>query len=487
MTALHRQISDRFAQFQDEPAIGLARGKSLSYRELAQRVCAVQDLIAARKPQAIGILSTRSTEAIVSVLAAFFSGVRFVPMNPELPVARLRKIVGLSGVELVLFDGKRDDVDDIAPGICVDISALTREEATLKPPASIDPEAFAYHMFTSGSTGEPKGVPIPYRALSHYVQTLKQATGLTETGGRFSQTFDLSFDLAMHDIFVCYSAGGTLVPASNIDLMMPHSYIQKKKIDYWFSVPLLAATAVRGLDGKPADHHLRMAMFCGEQLPTDYAVGFQALLGEDGPLFNLYGPTEATIAFTAKRFDDLDAAHSVVTLGAPFGDNRIKIETESGDIVELADGIEGELLLGGPQVFSGYVPQNPAECFVDAPEPFYRSGDIVAVLDGALHHRGRLDGQIKLRGYRIELGDIEAAFRTVFDCTAAAAVVLGEGDARRVAVAYEAADDIASLDGLLTALPDYMMPAVTQRLDKLPTNINGKIDRKALKNLPWPS
>jgi D-alanine--poly(phosphoribitol) ligase subunit 1 len=487
MTALHSQISDRFKQFHDQPAIALPRGKSLSYGELAARIRAVQGLVTTHKPQAVGILSTRSPTAVTAVLAAFFCGVRFVPMNPELPTARLKKIVGLSGVQMVLHDGKRDDVDDIAPDICVDISTLATIDTALDTRPEIDPEAFAYHMFTSGSTGEPKGVPIRYQSLAHYVHALKDVTDLTQTGGRFSHTFDLSFDLAMHDIFVCFSNGGTLVPASDIDLMMPHAYIQKKKIDYWFSVPLLASMAVRGLNGKTADHHLRMAMFCGEQLPTDYAAGFQAFLDKDCPLFNLYGPTEATIAFTAKRFGPDDAAHSVVTLGAPFGDNRVKIETDDGNIVDLADGCEGELLLGGPQVFSGYVPHTAADCFVGSPKNFYRSGDIVAVSDGALHHLGRRDGQIKLRGYRIELGDIEAAFRKVFGCSAAAAVVLGDGDARKIAVAYEADSDIASLDTLQSALPDYMIPTATQRLDKLPTNINGKIDRKALIQGPWTS
>ena len=366
--------------------------------------------------------------------------------------------------------------------------AASREDAPTSPTIyeKLKASDIAYQMFTSGSTGEPKGVPITYDSLAKYVAGIRSMTG-RDKGGRFSQLFDLSFDLSMHDIFVALVSGGTLVPASNIDLMMPHAYIEKKTIDYWFSVPLIASVALRGLGDKQVEHKLSRAMFCGEQLPTEYATGFRTFMKPNADIYNLYGPTEATIAFTSKKFEGASSDLAVVPLGAPFGDNLIKIKTEVGEIVDAHEGAEGELLLGGPQVFGGYVPTNSAECFVDENPRYYCSGDRGRVRHGELLHLGRKDGQIKLRGYRIELGDIEAAFRKAFGCVAAAAVVLGEGEAREIRLAYQHDHEIEDISPLSEFLPAYMLPARILRLVNLPININGKIDRKSLRQVPWPA
>jgi D-alanine--poly(phosphoribitol) ligase subunit 1 len=488
MTPLHDEIRDVFTNNADVIAVACPKRRDVTYKAFGVMIAGVQSAITERAPRAVGILSTRSLEAYVGVMAAFFSGVRFVPLNPELPNARLEKIIHHGQVDFVLHDGRRPDIETIAPGFDCDIATVSICENAPTAPAlndKLQASDIAYQMFTSGSTGEPKGVPITYNNLFHYVMGIRAATG-HDSGGRFSQLFDLSFDLSMHDIFVALVSGGTLVPASNIDLMMPHAYIQKKEITNWFSVPLIASVALRGLGDKRVTHKLSKAMFCGEQLPTDYAAGFREFVEPSGPVYNLYGPTEATIAFTAKRFDAAESDLAVVPLGAPFGANIIGIETEQGEVVAAAEGIEGELLLGGPQVFDGYVPSNPAECFVGENPQFYRSGDLVCVKDGELHHLGRKDGQIKLRGYRIELGDIEAAFRNAFGCSAAAAIVLGTGEAREIGLVYQSDSVIEDLAPLSELLPPYMIPAKLLRLEALPTNINGKIDRKALGQIAWP-
>jgi non-ribosomal peptide synthetase component F len=291
----------------------------------------------------------------------------------------------------------------------------------------------------------------------------------------------------MHDIFVALANGGTIVPAGQMDLLMPHSYIQKKKIDYWFSVPMLAMVAARGMGDAPSTHHLTSALFCGESLPMAYARDFRQFMTEGATIWNLYGPTEATIAITAKAVDFSHDASGIVPLGVPFGDSMIAVENDAGNVIEIAEGVEGELLLGGPQVFDGYRPATAANCFTDTTPVYYRSGDLVRLTDGELLHLGRTDSQIKLRGYRIELGDVETAMRRAFDLNALACVVVGDGEARQIALAYVADADITDHTTLADHLPAYMTPQLWMRLEQMPLNVNGKIDRKALRTMEWPT
>jgi amino acid adenylation domain-containing protein len=489
MTALHARLLEVLRAAPERAAIDSGRQGTTSYAGLFATAAALATRFGDR-PAAIGVLSNRQAEAYCAVLAAFFARVRFVPLNPGFPVERLQAIVRLAGVDLVLTDGGNVDAARALGARFVDVTPVLAGHARQR----VDAEAFdagaadgiAYQMFTSGSTGEPKGVPIDYAALDHYVRTLRAHIDFP-AAARFSQLFDLSFDLAMHDIFVALASGGTIVPASPIDLMMPHAYVNRARIDVWFSVPMLAMVAARGLGPRTPEHRLQLALFCGEQLPMDFVERFRPLVAGDA-IYNLYGPTEATIAFTAKRLGPADHAHAVAPLGEPFGDNRVAVLDEHGAVVDLAEGVEGELLLGGPQVFAGYQPDRGIQCFVDGPQGrFYRSGDRVRVAGGDLHHLGRIDSQIKLRGHRIELGEIESAFREVFGCDAAAAVVVGEHDAAEIRVAYEGRNGIGDLAALKARLPDYMVPKRAMRVDALPVNVNGKVDRKAIGAMAWQS
>jgi D-alanine--poly(phosphoribitol) ligase subunit 1 len=484
MIALRRKIYENLTQLGDAPAILLGRKGALSYAGLSQWVSSIQHAIA-EDHQTIGILASRSAPAYAAVLACFLAGKRFVPLNPDFPLARLNKLVSVSGIDVLLFDPKAAEIAKLLFDTRIDLSALKEKPingASLQLEKEINDAEICYQLFTSGSTGEPKGVPISYASLDHYISNIKDVLK-PATGARFSQLFDLTFDLSMHDIFLCFSTGGELIPAGQMDILMPHLYIEKKKIDYWFSVPMLALAANRGLEGKPPGHKLTSAAFCGEALPEAYASNFKVFLRPDARLWNLYGPTEATIAFTACLHPDAGYELSTVPLGTPFGNNVIAIETEDGRIVDCIDGAEGELLLSGPQVFKGYEPTVQKACFTDATGRYYRSGDQVRMRDGLLEHLGRIDDQVKIRGFRIELGDIESVFRAQYSCGAAVAVVLGEMERATIAVAYTAEQDIENLDSLADVLPDYMQPKLAKRIDVVPINANGKVNRSAIRDM----
>ena len=484
MTSLHREIIENLLQLGDQPAVMHGREGVLSYTDLSRWIANLQAFIA-DGGETIGILASRSPSAYVSILACFLAGKRFVPLNPEFPLARLKKVMRASGIDIILFDPKAEDHAKSLLDKTLNVAGFMTpsfEGTRLPTAAPVDESAICYQMFTSGSTGEPKGVPISYASLNHYIGAIRNVLKPT-SGARFSQLFDLTFDLSMHDIFLCFASGGVLVPAGQMDILMPHRYIETKKIDYWFSVPLLALSAVNGLAGGEPGHKLSSAAFCGEALPESYARHFGVFLQEGAKLWNLYGPTEATIAFTACLYPSEGFETSTVPLGEPFGQNTIAIETEVGDIVDCTEGVEGELLLSGPQVFKGYEPAVGKACFADDTGRFYRSGDQVRFRSGLLEHLGRIDDQVKIRGFRIELGDIEAAFRDHFDCDTAVAVIIGEAEQAQIAVAYTRSEDIETLDAFYEVVPDYMLPKFAKRIESLPTNVNGKVDRRKIRDM----
>jgi D-alanine--poly(phosphoribitol) ligase subunit 1 len=461
---------------------------------------------AAARPLRVGVLSNHQLEAYLAVIGAVASGHTFVPLNPKFPVARLGQIVALGAVDVIAFDASNAELAAALAGssgtATLDLSAL------LAPPPSdaelatartwrgdvlarpLAPSAIAYVMFTSGSTGVPKGVPISIGNLLHYVRHMAAVLGTptpVARGLRFTQCFDLSFDLSMHDIFVSSYLWGTLVSPSKVDLLMPSGYLTRERLDVWFSVPLLGAQLGRATrTAKFAG--LTHALFCGEALPMETVAACRAWLRDGGELWNLYGPTEATIAFTACRVTSSTRTEGSASIGRPFGDNQVAIaaagEGGAAPTVHrgLPVGVEGELLLGGPQVFAGYSTDAPSPFLVDGETRYYRSGDLVRVDDEGIYFRGRVDSQIKFRGYRIELGEIEAAIRTAFGLRTVAVVLTGAGAEARLIAYYLAAEASAPPDAAALAerLPSYMVPGDLIGLEAMPVNANGKIDRRAL-------
>jgi non-ribosomal peptide synthetase component F len=445
----------------------------------------------------LGILSNHRVETYLAVLASVLGAHTFVPLNPKFPTARLQTIVDLAEVDLIVGDvTTRSVFDQLSTNVTfLDLSTAAadgtgnesgddREWMSRMLQGELDPGDTVYVMFTSGSTGQPKGVPVSYGNLVSYVNGL---TGLVDVpvGWRFSQLFDLSFDLSMHDIFVSQRAAGVLVAPTMVDLMMPAAYVSRERIDIWFSVPVLGAQ-LGGATKKNDDPGLACILFCGEALPMETVVACRPWLRSGGTMWNLYGPTEATIAFTASDVTNSDRASGNASIGAAFGSNRTALLGDDGRIDE-SPGVdaEGELLLGGPQVFAGYSTDAPSP-FVDAPSGrFYRSGDLVRVDHEGLYFRGRVDSQVKFRGYRIELGEIEVATRATFGLKTVAAVIHGEHTSARIVLYYVVGEATEPpqpklLEGLL---PKYMIPSEFVGMESLPTNQNGKIDRRALARL----
>lgn len=484
------------AEFDGEPAleVGEERLTYAELRELAERLAA--RLIAAAgdgPPRRVGLLASRSVTAYAGYLAVLRAGAAVVPLNPEHPAARTAAIAEAAGLDLVLADPSGAGSDLGVPELVVgpeELAALTKGAAGGRDFPEAAPDDLAYIIFTSGSTGVPKGVPVLNRNVSAYLGQVASRYGIGP-GSRLSQTFELTFDGSVHDLFVAWAGGGTLVVPMRSQLLSPVRTVNALRLTHWFSVPSLISFASRLGTLKPGSMPtLRWSVFGGEPLTLGAAREWQTA-APYSTLEVLYGPTELTVSCTAYRFP-ADLADWPVT---PNGTSPIGSCYPTLDLLLLdEDGLSadsGELCVRGPQRFPGYLdPANNPGRFVGLTDPaeltdshWYRTGDRVALRDGLLVHLGRTDHQVKIRGHRIELGEIEAALRDQPGVRDAIVLAVPAPDGEpelQAAVSGAGCRSDQLFAALGERLPPYMLPRRISVLDELPLNPNGKIDRTAL-------
>lgn len=369
----------------------------------------------------------------------------------------------------------------------------------------------AYVLFTSGSTGAPKGVPISYRNVDAYLSHVCARYPVT-LGDRVSQNFDLTFDLSVFDVFLAWSSGGTLVVPSEQERLVPARFASARNLTHWFSVPSAVTMSDRlGLLRPAALPALRWSLFCGEPLTLAQARAWKRA-APHSVVENLYGPTELTVSCTEYRLPDREADwprthNGTVPIGRLYPDMEGRLLTAEGSAVPVAEDAEGELMVRGPQRFGGYVDpadnggrfrpdpvaavragQDGAEGAraMAGPLPeqlWYHTGDLVRSTRHGLLHLGRNDSQVKIRGYRVELREVEHAAQSV-DGVEEAVVVAPTSPAgdRYLALFYvgRRVEDAQLRQKLSDCLPAHMWPLRFVSLDAIPLNRNGKVDRRAL-------
>ncbi|MCB9756646.1 MAG: amino acid adenylation domain-containing protein [Myxococcales bacterium] len=499
-------------------------GARLTYAELrayAQRVAATLTAHRAGEGAPLTcVLGQRSAAGFAGILGALCSGHGYVPMLPSYPAARLLVMIERARARALIVDGGArrvlPEVLASAPWpllvLCLDERALPDPDAfpqhrvlgpgDLAPaedwrPPAVTPDDIAYLLFTSGSTGQPKGVMVAHRNILRFLEVVTERYALT-AADRFSHLFEVTFDLSLFDMFAAWSAGGTLCCPDPRQRMLPARYVVDSRLSVWFSVPstalLMKETRTLEPGGFPG---LRVSLFCGEALTTPVAEAW-ALAAPNARHENIYGPTEVTLACTTYGFGADIAARApdgVVPIGAPFPGMRARV-ADPDTLREVEPGEAGELLMSGPQVALGYWddPERTRAAFVVPPgesEIFYRTGDRArrpSQPSAPIEFLGRLDHQIKIRGYRVELGEVEAVLRR--EAGVDAAVAIGwptttsggaEGIVAFLAPGPGAALDVGALQRRLAQhLPRYMVPRQVRVIDAFPLNNNGKIDRNAL-------
>lgn len=459
-------------------------------------------------PRRIGVLATRTMEAYAGILAAGMAGATYVPLNLKWPSERLVALLRLLDLDALVVDVNGAALLDAAvlaaaPDLIVAADAAPAirsrdgqrvvrfaqlDAEPLAAPVPVAADHCAYIIFTSGTTGLPKGVMISAASLAHYLAQTRGWTNYTPQD-RLSETCDVTFDLTVHNLFLAMEAGASLHLMNALEMMAPARFVRSREITVWMSVPTLI-TMMRAAGAlKPGIFpSLRLSIFCGEPLPIA-AVKAWAEAASNGVVENIYGPTEGTVICMRQRLTDpprLTEGRNILAIGKPYPTMKVAIFDAAQN--PLPDGTPGEIALSGPQLGIGYfaAPEQTADRFrTIRGERWYLTGDLGRRdADGTFHHLGRTDNQVKVKGNRIELEEVEAHLRNAAGTDLAAVVAwpVIDGSAQGL-VAFVATRDRAPeaiAAAMLTALPRYMVPGEIRQLDALPLNINGKIDRRAL-------
>jgi amino acid adenylation domain-containing protein len=490
-------------------------GRSLSYGELDAASDAVAEALiqaGVRPGDRVAVQMSKRVEVLASVYGALKAGAAYVPLDPKAPTARVSLVANDCGVaavlstpalaaelvptlglapKLVLLVGEEEIADLGCP--TASYEAVTAVPPSPGPQVPVIDADVAYILYTSGSTGIPKGVMLTHRNALTFVEWCFDTIGVSPDD-RLSNHAPLHFDLSIFDLYLAAMGGATLVLVPDEEAYFGASlakFIQEEEISVWYSVPSALRLLTKAAAGRMQLPSLRTVVFAGEVYPTPHLRELRRML-PDVQLWNIYGPTETNVC-TYYEVRDLPEDDHPIPIGRACGNTEVFGVTSEGRLAGVGE--EGELHVRGATVMKGYWgrPEKTAEVLVPNPLPgalpdlVYRTGDLVQLRpDGNYDFIGRRDHQIKSRGYRIELGEIEAALAThpeLEECVAVAVPHVEWGNAIVAWVSMRNGASISDRDvkrHVAGRLPNYMVPAAVEFLDELPKTSTGKIDRPHL-------
>jgi amino acid adenylation domain-containing protein len=495
--------------------------RSLTYGELDAASNRLANLLVERgvtRGDRIGLFLDKSLESVIAIYGALKAGAAYVPLDPRSPVPRLAYILRDCDVRVLLSGTEKADLwpelleaevpvetlvvvnaDEVAT-VPDGVEVVTRRDVALcvdEAPAVEQIELdLAYILYTSGSTGAPKGVMLSHLNALAFVLW---ATETFEVGpeDRLSSHAPFHFDLSVFDLFAAAAAGATVVlvpPEVSVFPVQVRDFIAERRITVWYSVPsILSMLALRGGLAEGDLPELRTILFAGEVFPIGFLRSLMQLLPHVS-FHNLYGPTETNVCtWYAVVPGDVDRTEPV-PIGRAIAGVEVYAVTEEGRVAGPDE--TGELLVRGSTVMQGYWgdPERTDRAIVADPtgrglrEAAYRTGDLVRLDErGDYVLLGRRDHQIKSRGYRIELGEIEIAIYghpDVLECA-----VLAVPDplvTNRIHAFVVARDGLTERDVVRLCgqrIPHYMVPERVELVDALPKTSTGKVDRRALESL----
>lgn len=483
----------------DPAALAVVDGpRELSYREVEQWANRLAHLLEHRgvPPGArVGILLHRSSLSYVALLGVLKRGAAFVPLDPACPADRVAFIAENAGLDLLLTTS---DLTDATTGVkpavwCLDrLGPLLADQSPLRPriEENHDADPLCYIIYTSGSSGRPKGVAVGQSSICNFVAVASSVYEV-RAQDRVYQGMSLSFDFSVEEIWPTFAVGATVIvgPADSRRLGAELAdFLEESRVTVLYCVPTLLATIPRDLT------RVRSIMVGGEAC-HDSLVERWSRPGRR--MLNTYGPTEATVTATWTEL----VAGRPVTIGRAMPTYSVVLLNEQ--LRPVPDGQVGEICIGGPGVALGYVglPERTADRFVEHPLAprhggregrLYRTGDLGYVdAEGEIVYLGRADGEVKVRGHRVDLGEIENVLLESGDVEGAVAALVGSGSGEELAAyvvlrdtdARSTPDDeiLGRLHQLLVQrLPDYMVPSYLDPVTAFPLMTSGKVDRRAL-------
>ena len=496
----HRVVAQASAS-PECPAI-LTAEETVCYRDLVGRCDRIAAALKARgvgHRDVVGLLTDRTPDMVATVLAISRVGGVLLPLDPSFPADRLTFMVRDAGAGCILHDRSGADHPILGEGVPgVDITRLEKEGAALPPleDKTMSADASAYILYTSGSTGQPKGVIGHHLALANFLSSMADRPGMGPDDRLLSVT-TLSFDIAMLELFLPLWVGGTIVLPNAVEARDPRTLMG-----------LMETHGVTIMQGTPATWRLLLeagwpgqsdlkALCGGEHLSASLA---ETLLPKVQTLWNLYGPTETTIWSSCGQITDAEN----VQVGKPIANTQLYVVDE--DDALCPRGEVGGLWIGGAGGTTGYWQREALTADRFRLDPFthdvgarvYRTGDLARITDdGTLIIMGRNDSQVKIRGFRVELGEVEAAIERHPALLQSVVLYGGEDDGDATLSAYirwrnegEASHSAHLRHWLKDILPDYMVPQRITDVSVFPLTLNGKVDRRALAtrgSMPQPS
>ncbi|WP_439646571.1 amino acid adenylation domain-containing protein, partial [Mycobacterium kyorinense] len=457
------------------------QGRSLTYRELDEASNRLAHLLAdhgAGPGQHVALLFSRSAEAVVAILAVLKTGAAYVPIDPALPLARIRFMVADAAPVVALSTAglrSRLDQSEVLVLTIDDPDVDTWPSTALPGPV---PDDVAYLIYTSGTTGAPKGVAITHRNVTRLFDSL-DASLPSGPGQIWAQWHSYSFDVSVWEVFGALLHGGQLVVVPESVAGSPddlHALLIDERVDVLCQTPSAAGMlSPQGLESTAL-------VVAGEACPPELVDRW----ADGRVMINAYGPTETTVYAAISA--PLTAGSGVVPIGAPVPGAALFVLDRW--LRPVPPGAVGELYVAGGGVGYGYACRTglTASRFVACPfggfgERMYRTGDLVRWrVDGQLDYLGRADEQVKIRGYRIELGEVQAALNALAGVDQAAVIAREDrpGDKRLVGYVTGTADPAQIHEKLAERLPAYMVPAAVVAIQALPLTVNGKLDKRAL-------
>jgi D-alanine--poly(phosphoribitol) ligase subunit 1 len=457
--------------------------QTLTYGELRRRSDALAAHLFERfgdEPAPIAVLGHREPEMLIAFLGAVKSRRPYVPLDTVLPQQRIDKILAISRPALLLTPQ--------------DVTKLS-SSAVSGPATRAQREDPFYILFTSGSTGEPKGVIITLGCLEHFVAWMLEEQKFLALGETFLNTAPFSFDLSVMDLYCSLATGGALFSISR-DLVanpkMLYRALGNSGATTWVSTPSFAQMCL--VEEKFAESMLpriRRFLFCGETLAAQTAARLLHRFPR-AQVWNMYGPTEATVATTSVRIDhSILEKDSALPVGRAMPGTDVFVVNGTGETLQPNE--RGEIIIAGPNVSPGYLgrPDLTAAAFFEhRGRRAYRTGDQGRLRDSLLFFEGRMDSQLKLSGYRIELGDIETnlvALPSVRDAVVTPVIKNGAAQSLAAFVVLSSRGEASHFEltqslrrQLAERLPVYMLPRKFVFLDAFPMTANGKADRARL-------
>ncbi|MBT8079981.1 MAG: amino acid adenylation domain-containing protein [Gammaproteobacteria bacterium] len=515
---LHELLLDSAQRGPEKTAIHTAKA-ALSYAELADRagkLNATLQGLGARNGDRIGLLADKNVDCYVGVYGIMMAGCAYVPLDRRAPAERLSYIIGDCAISTLVCTAKGikpllaspDALETVEHVIILDGTGDEKIEGckvlgpadvaaqVAAPPAHTVDTDLCYILYTSGSTGQPKGVMISHAVSMSFVRWAANQTGLTATD-RVSGHAPLHFDLSVFDIYSTAKAGATLYPVPDGASTFPGrltDWMVNNEISVWYSVPsILSMMAKQGSFAERKFPDLRVLLFAGEVFPVKYLKQWLKQC-PDTVFMNWYGPTETNVCTSYTVDISADEIDKPVPIGKATSSAALFRVDADGNPIDDPDTV-GELLARGPCVAIGYwgdQEKTRSRFIGNSAQPWladrvYRTGDLVSMdADGNYIYQGRADHQVKCRGYRIELGEVETALYRDKSIQEAAVVPVPDDVIGNRLVAFVSSPKFADsvpdtvVDYIKTFLPPYMLPDRYIVMPELPKTSNGKVDRQSL-------